>query len=283
MLLAPIASVVGMLFASIFYHINILTASIIVIGLLSGQIAVNVLDDYIDYKRGIDTSTTQTKFSGGSKYMVKKQITPKGTLALGMLLLSIALIIGIYIIINHPIVLPFVLVGLLSILFYAKYLINIPFFAEPLVAINYALVTIGSFAAMANSLVYGIGAALCGISIGVIVTTLLVVNEVPDRQADRKHGRKSGVVILWHNKKIARFYMFWIALPYIAILIGVLAGFLPAVILSAFILIPFAMIVQDAIKVYKSPKSFEKYMGFNVIHGFAFIIVVLLAVITAVI
>ncbi len=280
-LLAPIASVVGMLSADIFYSINIITAILVVIGILLGQISVNVLDDYIDFKKGIDKETKQTKFSGGSVLLKKGLITLEGTLALGIITFAFALLIGVYIFVNHPIILPFLIIGVLSILFYAKYLVRVPFLAEPLMAINYFAVTVGSFAIVANSLNYAITAAIAGASIGILVTTLLVVNEIPDKKADKKHGRKSGVVIINKNEHIRYFYLFWVAIPYILVVIGVILKVMPPVVLSSFILLPFAIMVSNAIKSYKSNKTFERYMGFNVIHAFSFMLVIFFAILTA--
>ena len=182
-LLAPIASIVGMLAADIFYPVNLVTAILVIVGILLGQISVNVLDDYIDYKKGIDKDTKQTKFSGGSVLLKKGLITLEGTLSLGLITFAFALLIGVYIFVSHPIILPFLAIGILSILFYAKYLVRVPFLAEPLMAINYFAVTVGSFAIVANSLNYAITAAIAGASIGILVTTLLIVNEIPDKKA----------------------------------------------------------------------------------------------------
>ena len=51
-----------------------------IIGVTLTQNAVNVLNDYYDYKTGVDTATLKTPFSGGSKFLVSGQIRPNSAL-----------------------------------------------------------------------------------------------------------------------------------------------------------------------------------------------------------
>ena len=66
------------------------------IGVLSLHASVNVLNDYFDYKSGIDTTTTPTPFSGGSRVLPEKLLTPNAVLIAGVVLLLIGSSIGLY-------------------------------------------------------------------------------------------------------------------------------------------------------------------------------------------
>jgi 1,4-dihydroxy-2-naphthoate octaprenyltransferase len=54
-----------------------------IIGVTLAQNAVNVLNDYYDYKTGVDAATLKTPFSGGSRFLVSGLITPESAFSFG--------------------------------------------------------------------------------------------------------------------------------------------------------------------------------------------------------
>ena len=66
LLLPPISVLVGVSVAVYeSYSINALYLALAFIGALLAHIAVNVLNEYYDYKSGVDFKTVRTPFSGG--------------------------------------------------------------------------------------------------------------------------------------------------------------------------------------------------------------------------
>src|SRR5712692_12074183 len=63
--------------------LNILTALLTLAGVLCLHAGVNVLNDYFDYKSGIDLLTTPTPFSGGSRILPAKELAPNNVLGAG--------------------------------------------------------------------------------------------------------------------------------------------------------------------------------------------------------
>ncbi|MEW6171250.1 MAG: prenyltransferase, partial [Candidatus Omnitrophota bacterium] len=53
-------------------------------GLLCMHTSCNVLNDYYDYKSGIDLHTAPTPFSGGSGFLPSGKLNPPGVFILGM-------------------------------------------------------------------------------------------------------------------------------------------------------------------------------------------------------
>ena len=267
LLFGTIGCLLGIVVASFYIKVNLVTAVLLIVGIFFAHISVNVIDDYVDYKRGIDAETTKTKFSGGSSLIVNGTLKAKNVLLLGLCSFLIAAIIGLYLIVQAPIAIPFVIVGGLSILLYASYLVNVPYLAEPLTALNFMLIGLGSFVVISSSTMHILSAFLVTLPAGIMVGTALLVNEMPDRKADGKHGRRSAVVMFNSNAKSAYYYLVLQFISYGAIVYGVATKLLPYTELIVFIISPIVAICFLAIKSYQSAKTFEKYMGLNAIHS----------------
>jgi 1,4-dihydroxy-2-naphthoate octaprenyltransferase len=233
--------------------------------------SINVIDDYHDFKKGLDKEAVTTKFSGGSPFIVKGLITEKGALALGMLAFCIAAIIGIYLGIMHPIAIPFIVLGALSILLYAVFFSRVPFLSEPLTAINNACIVIASFLIAGSSLSLLPNLMFTAIPAGLAIGAILIANEVPDREVDKKYGRRSAVVILNSSKRVSYFYLLWQISSCAILLFGVVFGFLNESALIALIAVPLMVVVFLGIKKYSNPNAYEKYMALDVIYAIAFI------------
>ena len=66
------------------------------LGLVAFHISVNVLNDYHDFKTGIDLHTKRTPFSGGSGFLPLAKISPETVWHMGLISLGIGCLIGIY-------------------------------------------------------------------------------------------------------------------------------------------------------------------------------------------
>ncbi|MDE1870832.1 MAG: prenyltransferase [Candidatus Micrarchaeota archaeon] len=263
---AALCSVLGIIAASYYYKVSLAMAILLVIGVFFAQMSVNVIDDYVDYKRGIDSETEKTKFSGGSGILVNHLLEPREVLYMGLTAFMIAASIGSYLIALKPAIMPFVAVGALSILLYAHFFVNIPYLAEPLAATNFMLIVLGSFV-VAGSLTHLLAALLVAFPTGSLVGLALLVNEIPDRDVDAKHGRRSGVVMLNSREKSASYYIIWQALCYGSVVYGVAAKILPYTELLLLAALPFMVVTYSGIRRYSKAREFEKYMGTNALHS----------------
>ncbi len=267
LLFGILCCLLGIVVASFYVKVSITTAVLLLLGVFFAQMSINVIDDYVDYKRGIDSETTKTNFSGGSSLIVNGSLKAKNVLLLGLAAFMIAAIIGVYLIVHHPAAIPFVVVGGVTILLYASHMVNVPYLAEPITAINFTLIGLGSFVVAGSSTMHLLPAFLVTFSAGCMVGIALLVNEIPDREVDRRHGRRSGVVMLDSNSKSAYYYLTFEIIAYAGIAYGVLAKIVPYEESIAFLLIPIVAVCFFAIKNYSNPKKFEKYMGLNALHS----------------
>jgi 1,4-dihydroxy-2-naphthoate octaprenyltransferase len=90
-----------------------------VIGVTLAQNAVNVLNDYHEFRAEVDARTTKTPFSGGSTFLVSGLIRPRKALLFGLISLLLALPIGAYFVALRGIILLCIaIVAGVSVLFY---------------------------------------------------------------------------------------------------------------------------------------------------------------------
>lgn len=262
-----LCALAGIFVASIYSKVSIFTAVLLIIGSLLAQMSVNVIDDYVDFRRGIDANSTKTKFSGGTNLLVDGTLEPRKVLWEGLTIFLIAAAIGVYFIVNNPIILPLVAIGAVSVLLYASHLIKAPFLAEPLVVLNFMLIGIGSFIIAGSSSANILAALLVTFPIGAAIGMALLMNEIPDKEADKAGGRKSGVVLLKSNSSTSYYYLGWQIAAYAAIIYGILFGFLPKLDAVVIVLIPLVAVNFLAIRKYTKPEKFERYMGMNTLYS----------------
>lgn len=272
LLLSFLCSLLGISAASYYHHVNLFLSILVIIGAILAHISVNVIDDYVDFKVGIDKETIKTKFSGGTKLLVGKFVKPEKVLLMGMLSIVLGLIIGAYLTYINIWILPIIAVGVISTVLYTRYLTHLPLLAELLVALNFALISFGSFIIVNGSLANIYAVFFLFVPAGLQIGNILFVNEIPDRQVDRKHGRRSIVVLIDDKKLLAVAFAFFSMVSYALIVIGVALGVVPYLALAGLLTVFLAYIVARGIRNYKDPKSFERFMGMNVINSLLYLI-----------
>ncbi|MGI0100303.1 MAG: prenyltransferase [Candidatus Micrarchaeaceae archaeon] len=257
----------GIAVAAFYIKIDLATAALVVLGIFFAHISVNVLDDYVDFRKGIDAETAKTKFSGGSSMLVDGTLKPDMVLLIGLLAFAVGAVIGIYIIVSNPLAIAFVAIGGISILLYAVLLVRVPFLAEPLVAIDFMAVVLGSFVVIMGSFAHIYAALIVAFPAGSMVGLALLMNEVPDRKVDQRHGRRSGAVMLKSKSSIAYYYFIWEALCYAVVMLGIIYRIVPYTEIIILAISPLIVVCFMAVRRYSTPKRFEKYMGFNALHS----------------
>lgn len=278
---APLCALLGIITASAYHQIDFITALLLILGILFAQISVNVLNDYVDYKRGIDKKTTATRFSGGKKLIVERKVTPEGTLALGLFAFIAAAIISVHFALVNPAIIPFLVIGAISILLYTSWLLYVPFVAEPIVIMNFMMIGMASFIVAGSSAAHMPAIILLTFPVGAVIGMALLINEMPDRKVDAKHGRKSSAVMLKSNVNNAKYYLFWQIAAYLSLIFGVIYKIIPSMELIAIASAPLMITCMHGMLKYKNPKKFEKFMELNAIYCILFIFLLIAGYIIA--
>ena len=96
-------------------------------GLVLTHASVNIINDYFDFRSGIDLATRRTPFSGGSGILPEGLLTPTQALWLGLGALIATVPIGIYfIILRGWQLLPLLVVAAFFILLYSPLILKKP-------------------------------------------------------------------------------------------------------------------------------------------------------------
>lgn len=271
------SALVGVVGAWHYGNVVALYGVLAIIGTMLAQMSINLIDDYDDYVSGLDKDTVKTKFSGGSALIVDRKIDPKNVRIMGFVAFAIAAVIGLYLVSIYPVLIPLVLIGGATILFYAKFLSKIPYFSEPLTTINFFLVAMGGYIAAGGPLMSAKLFAFAALAIGFQVGIAVVVNFLPDRDADRKHGRRNAIAMMSSNRGAAIMYLIFEYVSFALVVAGVMARFLPVTTLLVLITLPMVAKVFKGMFEYKDPRSYEKYMATAALAEFAFIVLLAVA------
>jgi len=218
-------------------------------GLLMTHVSVNVLNDYFDYKSGIDLATKRTPFSGGSGILPAKLMTPRQVLWFGVLSFLMAVVIGVYFVTSLDggwRLLPLLAIAAICILLYTPLLTRLgwPEWA-PGVGLG-SLPILGAY--FVQTAAYTHPVVIACIPSGILVHNLLLLNEFPDTEADRKAGRKTLPITMGKGKASLVYSALTVAV-YLWIIGSVATGQMPALSLLGLLTLPFAVkAIQGALK-----------------------------------
>ena len=232
-------------------------------GLLLTHISVNTLNDYFDYRSGVDLATKRTPFSGGSGVLPAALLTPKQVFWLGMFSFLIAAGIGIFFLLARGwLLLPLLLVAAVCVLFYTPVILKVPW-PEWAAGLGLGVLPIlGLYFAQAAQ--YTWHAAIAAIPSGILVHNLLLLNEFPDAEADRQAGRRTLPIVLGGEKASLVYSTFTIAV-YLWIIGWVIAGKMPAFSLISLITLPFAIKAIKGSRKYQDMAKLVPAMASNVL------------------
>jgi len=232
------------------------------VGLLLCHISVNVLNDYFDYRSGIDLETKRTPFSGGSGILPATLLKPRQVFWFGLVSFLVAIPIGVYFVIARGwLLLPLLLIGAACVLLYTPLITRLGWTEWAPGAGMGALPVLGVY--FVQTTAYTLPAIIAAIPSGILVHNLLLLNEFPDTEADEKAGRKT-LPITMGKGRASIVYSILTLIVYLWIIGGVLAGQMPAFSLIALLTLPFAIkAIQGALK-HQEMSKLMPAMGNNI-------------------
>ena len=231
--------------------IDIFQAALTMAGVIALHASVDLLNDYWDFKRGIDTRTKRTGMSGGTGVLPEGLLKPKSVYNAGILFLVAGGLIGGYFVVLHGVVIGVILAfAIMSIYFYSTKIVNWGL-AEVFVAVKGTLIVMGTYYIQNSELTDVV--VLSGIVVGVLSSLVLFVASFPDHDADKEKGRRTLVILAGRQKAVSIFYIF----PIISY--GIIIGCVAMSIIPVFCLISLAAIpvVISSIRKLKSSISDE--------------------------
>ena len=225
--------------------IDIFHALLTFAGVISLHASVDLLNDYWDFKRGIDTKTKRTKMSGGTGVLPEGLLKPKSVYLAGIGFLILGSIVGVYFVIIFGITIGVILgFAILSVYFYSTKIVNWGL-AEVFVTIKGTLIVIGTFFIQSQ----GIDdfSIFAGIVVGLLSSLVLFVTSIPDHDVDKEKGRRTLIIIFGKSNAVKTFLIFPI-LTYGVIIFGVITGLFPVYSLIVLLAKPFLILAMWHLK-----------------------------------
>jgi len=199
---------------------------LVFVGALAAHISVNALNEYHDFKSGLDFRTQRTPFSGGSGTLPANP--EKGLLALftGLAALAVVILVGLYFLYLKGLwILPLGALGVIVVTTYTRWLTRNPFLCLIAPGLGFGpLMVMGTHFALAGS--YSWTSFLASLVPFFLVSDLLLLNQFPDIEADNSVGRRH-LLIVRGTKTGTRVYGLFLAGAYLAIILGYLTKAIP--------------------------------------------------------
>lgn len=226
-------------------------------GVMALHASVDLLNDYWDFKRGIDTKTTRTKMSGGTGVLPEGLLKPSSVYRAGIGFLIIGTIIGGYFVITDGIIIAIILgFAILSIYFYSTKIVDSGL-GEFFVAVKGAMIVIGTFFIQSGQISFE--SILAGIVVGSLSSLVLFIASFPDHDADKSKGRKTLVIVLGKQKAAKLFWIFPL-ISYLAIIVGVFTNLFPIMSLISLFSIP--LMIKSGLGLQKNFDSVNELVPF---------------------
>jgi 1,4-dihydroxy-2-naphthoate octaprenyltransferase len=260
LILAPACALVGVGTAAwTGATINALHLILALVGAITAHISVNVLNEYFDFESGLDMKTRRTPFSGGSGTLPENPEMARSALNLGLVAAAITALIGVYFLFNLRLaLLPLGILGLVVILSYTKWITR-----YPLICLVAPGLGFGTFMVMGTDFVlsgsYTWTAFIASLVPFFLVNDLLLLNQLPDAEADETVGRRHLPIVSGKRTSSIVYDVFLLA-AYLSIVVGVVLRLLPAASLLG--LITLIIAIPLARGAYRYAEDMEQLMPF---------------------
>lgn len=226
-------------------------------GVLALHASVDLLNDYWDFKRGIDTKTTRTKMSGGTGVLPEGLLKPSSVYHAGAVFLIIGSLIGSYFVITYGILIAIILgFAILSIYFYSTKIVDSGL-GEFFVGVKGSMIVIGTFFIQSGEV--NLESVFAGVVIGTLSSLVLFIASFPDHDADKSKGRKTLVICVGKEKARKLFWIFPL-IAYSMIIIGISLNFFPLLSLICFLSFPF--MIKSGVGLQKNFNSLHELVPF---------------------
>ena len=249
------------------------------IGAMLAHISVNTLNEYLDFKSGLDLITKRTDFSGGSGALPENPNMANSVLIIGIFSLVITCLIGLFFIFHYGWkIFPLGLAGMIIIITYTRWLNKHPFLCllSPGVGFGFLMVLGANFTLTGE---YSSTLLFVSLIPFFLINNLLLLNQYPDIEADKKVGRYHFPIAFGVSYSNVIFGLF-LFLTTVVIISAVTFQILPM--LSLITLLPLALSLfslTGAVKFREKIGSHPQYLAANVVATITAIILLSISII----
>lgn len=241
---------------------------LIIAASLSSHMAVNMLNEYEDFSSELDLNTQRTPFSGGSGGLPDAPHNVNAVKWGAFTTLAITITCGLALVFRHEgtaqlLLVVLGVVGTVIIYTYTRYINRSPWLC--LIAPGLAfgpIMVVGSFVALTGQ--YAWQVSVLSLIPFFLVNNLLLLNQFPDIEADKAHGRYH-LLIKCGTRFCARILMLQWVLTAAVVVFTVMSDVVPAFSALALLVIVVTLpIFKRAVEFNGIDDSFLQVMGKNV-------------------
>jgi 1,4-dihydroxy-2-naphthoate octaprenyltransferase len=267
--LVPVA--LGIAAAATQHRFNLGLAALTLLGAIAVHLGLNVANDVFDALSGADDyNVNPTMFSGGSRVIQYGLVSLRQMIAISAMSYAVAIAVGVY--------LASVAGWGLLWLGIAGVLISYFYTAPPLRLVHRGLGELATALGFGPIMVlgayyvqtghYALQPLVLSIPVALLVMLILYANEIPDRSADAKAGKRT-LVVRMSKDAVVRGYEVSVALVYVAIVVGAALRIVPWPTLIALLTIPLAISTARGLREhYDKPYEVMASLQNNVVLHF---------------
>ncbi|WDE02574.1 prenyltransferase [Thalassomonas actiniarum] len=250
--------------------VSLRDAGLVFIGALAAHLAVNLLNEYQDFRSGLDLITRRTPFSGGSGALPGDPQSAPLVLKASYACLLLVCLVGGYFLFQAPLqmhtrlmLLIIGLTGLGVIVSYTRHLNRFPWLCLIAPGLGFGLLMVsGAVLLLAGEVT--VQTLLLSLVPFFHINNLLLLNQYPDIEADKSVGRNH-FVIAYGITSSNRIFAIFMLLPFLLLGLLLSAGLLP--LLSAIALLPLVPGLVVAVKLARLREDIAnspQYLALNV-------------------
>jgi len=220
------------------------------VGAIAVHLGLNIANDIFDARSGADeVNLNPTMFSGGSRAIQYGLLTMRQMVTLSVVCYSVAIACGLVLTWKSGLGLLWVgLAGILISVFYTAPPFRLVHrgLGELSVALGFGpIMVLGAYYVQTGH--YALRPLLLSVPVAVFVMLILYANEIPDRVADAKAGKRT-LVVRWTPDAVIARYALSAAVAYVVLIAGNVFGVLPRPTLIGLLTIPLAWYVARGLK-----------------------------------
>jgi 1,4-dihydroxy-2-naphthoate octaprenyltransferase len=262
----------GIAAAGLDHHFSFGLALLTLIGGIAVHLGLNVANDVFDARSGADDfNVNPTMFSGGSRVIQYGLVSLRQMIAIMVTCYAIAAAIGLLLVALTGINLLWLgVAGVLISFFYTAPPFKLVHrgLGEVAVALGFGpIMLLGAYFVQTGH--YALRPLILSIPVALLVMLILYANEIPDRVADARAGKRTLVVRLSRNAVLTG-YTVSVAVVYVALVVGIVARVLPWPTALGLLTIPLAVKTERGLAAnYDDPYVLMKSLQDNVVLHFS--------------
>lgn len=262
LLLAPVCVALGWASADLVgAPLQPYTLMLVLAGALSAHVAVNALNEFDDFKSGLDFHTPRTAFSGGSGTLPARPELAPWARRIGLGALLVTIVSGLLLIPKAGYgLIPLGALGVIIIYTYTRWINRYPWLCLIAPGVGFGVLFVVGTHLVLRGQVEVIAGQISLIPF-LLVNNLLLLNQVPDVDADRNAGRTT-FPIAYGVMPTLIVYLLSGLLVYGWVIAGWILGWWPSGTLIALMTLPLLLAVTRGLNA--QPSRIERYLGMNV-------------------